>query len=76
MRHEVICTRQVEFIVNTSNCPHKTVWEKWIYCKFPIEFYYGFAGFVYIMYSLHRKTPLMLCLVIQIKNRKKKKTAS
>ena len=35
-----------------------------------MEFYYDFAGFVYIMYSLHRKLPLMLYLVFQIKNRK------
>ena len=33
-----------------------------------MEFYYDFAGFMYyIMYSLHRKTPLMLYLVFQIK---------
>ena len=34
-----------------------------------MEFYYDFAGFLYIMYSLHRKKPLKLYLVFRIKNR-------
>ena len=34
-----------------------------------MEFYYDFAGFVYIMYSLHRKKPLKLYLVFEIENR-------
>ena len=36
---------------------------------FFMEFYYDFAGFVYIMYSLHRKKPLKLNLVFKIENR-------
>ena len=36
---------------------------------FFVEFYYDFAGFVYIMYSLHRKKPLKLYLVSKIENR-------
>ena len=37
---------------------------------FDMEFWYDFAEFVYIMYSLHRETPLMLFLVFPINNRK------
>ena len=36
---------------------------------FFMEFYYDFAWFVYIMYSLHRKKPLKLYLVFKIENR-------
>ena len=36
---------------------------------FFMEFYYDIAGFVCIMYSLHRKNPLKLYLVFKIENR-------
>ena len=36
---------------------------------FFMEFYYDFAGFMYIVYFLHRKKPLNLYLVFKIENR-------